>query len=70
MILAMLFAVAEVVPMLGTVLSRMIPMLGASKQENMQWVFAHGVYVITLVIMSHFTMTMALVQLRPGLGKL
>lgn len=35
-------AVAEVVPMLGTVLSRMIPMLGASKQENMQWVFAYG----------------------------
>lgn len=28
--------------MLGTVLSRMIPMLGASKQENMQWVFSYG----------------------------
>lgn len=33
---------ADVVPMLGTVLSRMIPMLGATKQENMQWVFAYG----------------------------
>ena len=38
----LLFLVAEVVPMLGTVLSRMIPMLGACKQENMQWVFAYG----------------------------
>lgn len=28
--------------MLGTVLSRMIPMLGACKHENMQWVFAYG----------------------------
>ncbi len=34
--------VSEVVPMLSTVLSRMIPMLGATKQDNMQWVFAFG----------------------------
>lgn len=34
--------VAEVVPMLQTVLSRLIPMLGAAKQENMQWVFAYA----------------------------
>ncbi len=39
-----LFTVSEVVPLLGTVLSRMIPMLGACKQENMQWVFAFGEY--------------------------
>ncbi len=35
-------AVSAVVPMLPTVLSRMIPMLGATKQDNMQWVFAYG----------------------------
>ena len=32
----------EVVPLLNTVLGRMIPMLGATKQDNMQWVFAYG----------------------------
>lgn len=39
--------VVEVVPMLGTVLSRMIPMLGACKHENMQWVFAYGEFSVT-----------------------
>ena len=32
----------EVVPFLKTVLGRMLPMLGATKQENMQWCFANG----------------------------
>ena len=41
--------VAAVVPMLGTVLSRMIPMLGAAKLENMQWVFAYGEYSFCLL---------------------
>ena len=37
-----LFSAGEVVPLLNTVLGRMIPMLGATKQDNMQWVFAYG----------------------------
>ena len=33
---------AEVVPFLNTVLGRMLPMMGAAKYENMQWVFSNG----------------------------
>ena len=32
----------EVVPFLNTVLGRMLPMMGAAKYENMQWVFSNG----------------------------
>ena len=31
-----------VVPFLNTVLGRMLPMMGAAKYENMQWVFSNG----------------------------
>jgi len=33
----------EVVPFLNTVLGRMLPMMGAAKYENMQWVFSNAI---------------------------
>ena len=48
--------------MLGTVLSRMIPMLGACKHENMQWVFAYGEF--PLVVCCAFVMCICDVTLK------
>ena len=35
-------SVGEVVPLLKTVMARMLPMLGLAKLDNMQWVFSNG----------------------------
>ena len=34
--------VSEIVPLLKTVMARMLPMLGLAKLDNMQWVFSNG----------------------------
>ena len=36
------FAVVEIVPLLKPVLGRVLPLMGAVKLDNMQWVFANG----------------------------
>lgn len=40
-------SVEQVVPLLKQVLAKMLPMLGAAKVENMQWVFSNGVCVLS-----------------------
>ena len=37
-----LYPVNQVVPLLKQVMARMLPMLGATKVENMQWAFSSG----------------------------
>ena len=36
------FAVVEIVPLLKPMLGRVLPLMGAVKLDNMQWVFANG----------------------------
>ena len=35
-------AVVEIVPLLKPVLGRVLPLMGAVKLDNVQWVFANG----------------------------
>lgn len=36
------YAVVEIVPLLKPVLGRVLPLMGAVKLDNVQWVFANG----------------------------
>ena len=48
------FAVVEIVPLLKPVLGRVLPLMGAVKLDNMQWVFANGGLSLTHDAIVHY----------------